>query len=41
VIETNGKIGMISMDKALKNLQKEGLISKENMDIYSTDAILD
>jgi len=41
VIETNGKIGMISMDKALKNLQKEELISKENMDLYSTDAILD
>lgn len=37
VIETNGKIGMISMDKALKNLHKERLISKENMDLYSTD----
>lgn len=38
VIETNSKIGMISMEKALKNLYKDGLISKESMEMYSTDS---
>ena len=41
VIETNNKIGMVSMDKALKNLYKDGLISKGDMELYSTDITLD
>ncbi|PIR92035.1 type IV pili twitching motility protein PilT [Candidatus Falkowbacteria bacterium CG10_big_fil_rev_8_21_14_0_10_44_15] len=41
VIETNNKIGMVSMDKALKNLYKEGLISKGDMELYSADIMLD
>jgi len=39
VIETNQKIGMITMDKALKNLYKDGEISQETMDTYSTDML--
>ncbi|MEK7067960.1 MAG: ATPase, T2SS/T4P/T4SS family, partial [Patescibacteria group bacterium] len=41
VVETNHKLGMISMDKALKNLYKEGVISQEAMELYSTDIIFD
>src|SRR3989338_10639208 len=40
VIETNNKIGMVSMDKALKNLYKDGVISKGDMELYSTDITL-
>jgi len=38
VLETNHRIGMITMDKALKNLHKEDLISKEDMEAYSMNA---
>ncbi|MDP3900467.1 MAG: type IV pilus twitching motility protein PilT [bacterium] len=37
VIETSAKEGMITMDKSLKNLYKDGLIAKELIDIYATD----
>jgi len=38
VIETGAKEGMITMEKALKNLYKEGNITKEEMDLHLTDA---
>jgi len=40
VIETNHEKGMISMEKALEILHKNGEISKETLDVYSVDYLM-
>lgn len=40
VMETNAKNGMITIEKALKNLYKDGLISKEEMNLHLIDLMV-
>lgn len=40
VIETGGKLGMVTMDKALKNLVKEGIVSEEEAMAHSTHVMM-